>query len=129
MEFRCHVLLFSTVTLFAHAAHLRQPQFQAVAITPNVGNPSPPPEEKSTETDDRGERGHFYYSDGCEDCVYKAEQCGCQPAVEYLACVTKHCHKAEDAQFQEKCSALATKCGGDLDLKCDAKDTKCYSKW
>lgn len=76
-----------------------------------------------------GQRGHFYYADGCEDCVFKGDQCGCQPVVEYFACLTKHCHKASDAAFSDKCSVLSNKCATALDIDCKAEKTVCKSKF
>jgi len=78
--------------------------------------------------DDRGERGHFYYAEKCEDCFYKADKCGCDPTLEYFACVTKHCHKASAAEFADKCTAHGTKCSDDLDISCRGEDTTCQSK-
>jgi len=79
--------------------------------------------------DDRGARGHFYYSDSCNDCFYKGAQCGCQPALEYFACLTKHCHKADRNAFADKCTALGSKCFEDLDIDCRGPDTICTSKF
>lgn len=73
--------------------------------------------------------GHFYNADGCEDCVYKGEKCGCQPAVEYFACLTKHCHPANHTSFAEKCMVIGNKCESDLDIDCRGPETVCRSKW
>lgn len=88
------------------------------------GGPAPAPYE-----DERGPRGHFYYSDGCEDCVYKANQCGCEPAMEYLACATKHCSSSTDSEFAAKCAAVATNCSAELEINCDGAKTSCKSKY
>lgn len=89
-----------------------------------AGAPTKPPF-----VDERGERGHFYYSDACEDCFYKAPQCGCKPAVEYFACLTAHCHSSNGTRFNEKCSALSNQCGSELDIDCKGPQTVCESKF
>jgi len=81
-----------------------------------------------TETDERGPRGHFYYAKTCSDCFYKGEQCGCDPAMEYFACVTKHCHAADSTLFAEKCTTLGNKCYKDMNINCRGSDTFCESK-
>jgi hypothetical protein len=80
-------------------------------------------------TDERGERGHFFYSDACEDCVYKAPQCGCRPAMEYFACLTEHCHSGNTTRFTDKCGDLNNKCSSELDIDCRGPDTVCEGKY
>merc|ERR1719183_3052918 len=101
----------------------------AVSIVHLRGVAGPAPAAPAAPADDRGERGHFYYSDGCEDCFYKGAQCGCQPALEYFACLTKHCHTANRTKFAEKCTALGSKCFNDLNIDCRGPDTVCTSKF
>jgi len=78
---------------------------------------------------DYSEKGHFYNADGCEDCVYKAAQCGCQPAVEYFACLTMHCHSSKEAAFMDKCTTLANNCSSDIAIDCRGPQTVCKSKF
>lgn len=78
--------------------------------------------------DERGERGHFYYSEACEDCFYKEPQCGCRPAMEYFACLTKHCHASNHSRFTEKCTHLGDKCSSSLSIDCNGPQTVCASK-
>jgi hypothetical protein len=87
------------------------------------------PKTLNAKTDDRAPRGHFYYAAKCEDCFYKGAGCGCKPAVEYFACLTKHCHSSDSAFFGEKCSALGNNCSADLDIKCSGADTVCKSRF
>lgn len=87
-----------------------------------------PSAAKKPFVDERGERGHFYYADKCEDCFYKGAQCGCQPAMEYMACLTKHCTGANETAFAEKCTALGSKCAQDIDIDCRSHNTVCHSK-
>jgi len=94
--------------------------------------PAPAAASRTTETplvDERGARGHFYYSDACEDCFYKATQCGCQPAVEYFACLTKHCHSSNGTRFNKKCTDLGNQCSSELDIDCRGPKTVCESKF
>lgn len=79
--------------------------------------------------DERGPRGHFYYAQTCDDCFYKAPQCGCEPAVEYFACLTKHCHDSKTVSFAEKCTTLSNKCFKDISLSCKGPETVCTSKF
>jgi len=87
------------------------------------------PKTLNVETDDRGPRGHFYYAAKCEDCFYKGAECGCKPAVEYFACLTKLCHSSDSAFFGDKCSALGNNCSADIDIKCNGADTVCTSRF
>jgi len=80
-------------------------------------------------TDARGPRGHFYYAQTCDDCFYKAPECGCKPAVEYFACLTKHCHDSKTVSFAEKCTVLSNKCSKDINVNCMGSDTVCTSKF
>jgi len=80
-------------------------------------------------TDERGARGHLYYAQSCGDCVYRGEQCGCEPAVEYFACLTKHCYPSNNTFFAEKCSTLSNKCSKELDVQCRGSETVCKSKF
>lgn len=78
-------------------------------------------------------RGHFYYAQSCGDCFYKGEYCGCEPATEYLACVTKHCSKASAAKtsslYEKKCHEVRNQCTGELDIECKGPETSCKSKF
>lgn len=80
-------------------------------------------------TDERGPRGHFYYATKCEDCFYKGDGCGCEPAVEYFACLTKHCHGSDSPFFADKCTSLGNNCSADLNIKCRGADTVCESRF
>jgi len=79
--------------------------------------------------DERGPRGHFYYAQTCADCFYKGDECGCQPAVEYFACLTKHCHDSKTDFFAERCTSLGDKCFKDININCRGADTTCTSKF
>lgn len=79
--------------------------------------------------DERGERGHFYYADSCDDCVYKQPLCGCRPAVEYLACLTKHCHSSNHSKFAKKCEAFESQCSSEIDVDCLGSRTVCFSRY
>jgi len=79
--------------------------------------------------DERGARGHFYYAESCEDCMYKGAQCGCEAAVEYFACLTKHCHSADHSKFAAKCAEVSTSCSTELDIACRGPDTQCKGKY
>lgn len=85
----------------------------------------------SLHVDERGERGHFYYADACDDCYYKhiAGQCGCKPAVEYFACLTTHCHGGNSSRFNDKCMDLSGKCSSELTIECRGPDTFCEGKF
>jgi len=72
---------------------------------------------------------HLYFAKECKDCIYKSDQCGCQPTVEYFACVTKHCEPAKTPAFADKCSARKNKCGSELDIECLGEKTFCKSKF
>lgn len=74
-------------------------------------------------------RGHFYYSDSCGDCFYKGVQCGCGPAMEYLACVTTHCTSSKEPAFADACVKLQGQCTGELDIKCMGPATGCAPKF
>jgi len=97
----------------------------------NVASPPAPVAKPALPVDERGERGHFYYADACDDCFYKhtAGQCGCQQAVEYFACLTKHCHGGNSSRFNDKCMALNGKCSSELDIECRGPDTFCEGKF
>jgi len=106
----------------AMIAHLRgAPEVEKKEEAKSMLNP--------LKTDERGPRGHFYYAKTCDDCFYKAPECGCQPAVEYFACLTKHCHDSKTDFFAEKCTTLSNKCFKDINLKCHGPDTVCSSKF
>jgi len=109
------------------AAHLRG--VSAPADKKEVDKKEEKPLLKPSKTDERGPRGHFYYASGCEDCFYKGEQCGCQPAMEYFACLTKHCYKSNNSVFAEQCTAIGDKCATDININCRGKDTICDSKF
>lgn len=108
------------------------PEFPVAGSGNAVVAAAPAPASAPTKppfVDERGDRGHFYYSDECEDCFYKAPQCGCKPAVEYFACLTAHCHSSNGTRFNEKCSALSNQCGSELDIDCKGPQTVCESKF
>lgn len=118
------------------SAHLRGVSAPAAASSApdseeKNGSSTPASDKKNTTpfVDDRGERGHFYYSDACEDCFYKGDECGCEPATEYFACLTKHCFSSNRSRFAEKCTSLGSKCFTELDIKCRGPDTICRSKF
>jgi len=91
--------------------------------------PSPSNVTTGPFVDERGPRGHFYYAGSCEDCVYKGAQCGCQAAVEYFACLTKHCHSADHSKFAAKCAEVSTSCSTELDIACRGPDSSCKGKY
>lgn len=72
--------------------------------------------------------GHFYNAKKCGDCKYTAMQCGCAQVTEYLACVTKFCHKATEKGFFDKCVAIENKCADDLDVQCH-ENAQCTGKF
>lgn len=88
--------------------------------------PGPAP---ATIVDDRGERGHFYYADECEDCYYKFSQCGCKPSMEYFACLAKHCYSSNRTRFADKCAKHGNDCFDELDIDCRGPDTVCEGKF
>jgi len=88
-----------------------------------------PPTAVSKSVADELTDEHLYFAKECKDCVYKGDQCGCQPTVEYFACVTKHCHPAKDPAFADKCSARKNACGSELDIECLGEKTFCKSKF
>lgn len=90
----------------------------AAAVSLSAASPAGPPE-----------RGHFYYANKCEDCYYKVPVCGCRPATEYFACLTKHCDAANSTMFGEKCSHMQDRCSSELDIQCNGPDTVCESKY
>lgn len=74
-------------------------------------------------------RGHFYYAKQCSDCYYRHNQCGCEPALELMACLTKFCYEPNTAAFAETCANLSNKCYDQMELKCHNGHTYCKSKW
>lgn len=117
------------------APGVNPPGVQSPANLRGVSAPAPSPAAAAAApaatpfVDERGERGHFYYADSCDDCVYKGAQCGCQAAVEYFACLTKHCHAANHSKFAAKCAAVATNCSSELDITCAGPDSQCVGKY
>lgn len=79
--------------------------------------------------DERGDRGHFFYADACDDCFYKGAQCGCTPTLEYFACLTKHCYSANRTRFTEKCDHLGRRCSSELNIDCNGPSTTCTGKF
>jgi hypothetical protein len=73
--------------------------------------------------------GHFYNADSCDDCVYKAADCGCEPSMEYFACLTKHCSASNSTAFGDKCAQHSSDCSGQLDINCRGPATSCKSKY
>lgn len=108
------------------AAQLRGPPVSPLGAAPSPSVPSAP--SAPAFVDERGERGHFLYADACEDCFYKGAQCGCSPAMEYFACLTKHCHSANGTKFKEKCGNLKNRCKADLEIHCYGPDSVCTGK-
>merc|ERR1740117_235855 len=102
---------------------------------PELEVASPPAPKVKPAADDRGERGHFYYAENCNDCFYKqnAGQCGCQPAVEYFACLNKHCHdtniNAKAHKQHSACLHLSDQCSSELTIECKGPDTVCEGKY
>jgi hypothetical protein len=127
----CHGLKLA----FAPAAAPAAAPSDAVAAAPAVAKKvkaSAPKETAPVKGDSSKSilpKGHFYNAKGCSDCTYKASQCGCGPAMEYLACVTKHCHKATDSGFMDKCVAIENKCFDELDVRCHGPDAYCMGKF
>lgn len=117
-------LILATGLIHGSALKVATPVFEG----PATGGAAKPV-DMLNEDNSRGERGHFYYSNTCSDCVYKGSGCGCEPAVEYLACVTKHCSKANTTMFAEKCVAMGDKCNSELDIDCRGPETVCKSKY
>lgn len=74
-------------------------------------------------------KGHFYHADSCGDCFYKSEYCGCYPAMEYLACVTKHCPSENQTVLATRCSHIQSQCSQEVDVQCAGADTTCKPKW
>lgn len=103
------------------------PSSQLRGVSAPAGAPAP--SAAGPLVDERGARGHFYYADSCDDCVYKGAQCGCGATVEYLACLTKHCHNANHSKFAAKCAAVATNCSSELDIVCSGPDSHCKGKY
>lgn len=143
-------LLLATQFFTASAAVLRNPQktgtqsgtIVAARLKKDGGEQSGPivaaylrgtsnstASKESSSDDDRGPHGHFYYAEKCEDCVYKETQCGCQPAMEYLACVTKHCHASNSSEFGKKCQKFGSTCSAELDMDCSSSKTACEGKY
>lgn len=101
-------------------------QLRGVYALSSAPAPAPAPAQF---VDERGPRGHFYYSDSCDDCVYKGSQCGCDASMEYFACLTKHCHDANHSKFAAKCTAVATNCSTEIDVMCAGPDSHCKAKY
>lgn len=130
----------STLLLAAHlACAVAVKRSPSVISTHLRGVASEPPFSKKEENKTgsngthgnliRHQRGHFYFATKCEDCIYKGEQCGCEPAMEYFACLTKFCHAANHTSFADKCTSLSNKCYTDIDIKCHDETTHCKSKF
>merc|ERR1719446_1698147 len=59
--------------------------------------------------------GHLFHAKECRDCYYKGMQCGCEPAMEYLACLTEHCYTSDQPKFTEMCSVVQEHCDAELE--------------
>jgi len=112
---------------------LRKPPGLVAAQLRGMGKPAAAASSSKEATkkvvDDRGEHGHFYYAEKCEDCVYKNAQCGCEPAMEYMACLTKHCYASNHTDFADKCTALSSQCYQEIEVDCRGPQTACHSKF
>jgi len=122
------LILLATQLVIVAAVHSKQMPTALVAPSGLRGS-APAAASNAVAPAPALERGHFYYSDSCDDCVFKAAQCGCTPAVEYFACLTKQCYSANRTRFTNKCSDLATRCSSELDIDCHGPKTVCKSKF
>jgi len=127
------LILLATQLVIVAAVHSNPTKILGVVATSGLRGSAPAAASNAyapaSRMDERIERGHFYHSDSCDDCVFKAAQCGCTPAVEYFACLTKHCYSANRTRFTNKCSDLATRCSSELDIGCHGPKTICKSKF
>jgi len=69
------------------------------------------------------------YAVGCQKCFYHGAQCGCQPAMDYLACLTAHCYPSNQTEFATMCSALQSHCQSELAIDCRGAETVCQGKY
>lgn len=65
----------------------------------------------------------------CERCFYENAQCGCEPAMEYLACVAKHCYPSGQTKFAKMCSVVQSQCSAELTIDCRGSETTCVGNF
>lgn len=115
---------FAIVTTVVHArsvssaVHLRR-LGQPYAASPAPALPPPPPVADGS---------RLYSHDSCGACHFKAA-CGCQPALEYLACFTQNCRPSNHSTFAAACDGLRDMCSADVDIRCAAAKTGCTSSF